>query len=376
MSHVAYVCVDPGIPVFGSKGASVHVQEIVRSWLARGADVTIYCTRTGDAVPEDLSGVRIVEHPIPRGTGPERERAQAEAAAALAGQAVRDGVTAVYERYSLFSDALARITTALAVPGFLEVNAPLIDEQRTHRDLHDEEAARGALAVQLSAATTVACVSDPVADWVAQYVPAGAGASVITTPNGVNVDRISPAAEDDGVPTVVFVGTLKPWHGVSDLIEAKALAGDAWHLRIVGDGPEAASLRALAASRKVSVEFTGALPPEEVPGMLAGCAIAVAPYPRTRREEEQYFSPLKIYEYCAAGLPVVATAVGQIPSIIDDGVTGLLVEPSRPEALEKALTDLSGAPLARHSMSIAARRFAEDHSWDAVLGTIVEGSGL
>lgn len=376
MTRVAYVCIDPGIPVFGSKGASVHVQEIIRSWLARGADVTVYCTRIGDSVPGDLAGVRVVTHPVPRGSGPERERSQRDAAAALAAQAVKDGVTAVYERYSLFSDALARITTALSVPGILEVNAPLIDEQRTHRALHDEGTALRALRIQLSAATVIACVSDPVAAWIAGHASPGSRPRIITAPNGVNVERIVPSAEADGAPTVVFVGTLKPWHGVSDLIEAKALSDGSWKLRIVGDGPEAASLRALAGAKGVDVDFTGALTPAEVPAMLTGCAIAVAPYPRTEREEEQYFSPLKIYEYCAAGLPVVASAVGQVPDIIDHGVTGLLVEPSHPAALAAALDELAGTPLARRSMSVAARRFAEDHSWDAVLDAILEGSTL
>ncbi|WP_043442239.1 glycosyltransferase family 4 protein [Arthrobacter sp. L77] len=376
MRHVGYVCVDPGIPVFGSKGASVHVQEIIRSWRARGADVTVYCTRIGDSVPGDLAGVRVVTHPVPRGTGPERERSQRDAAAALAAQAVADGVTAVYERYSLFSDALARITGALSVPGILEVNAPLIDEQRTHRALHDEGAALRALGIQLSAATVIACVSDPVAAWVAGHASSGSLSRIVTAPNGVNVQRIAPTPEADGTPTVVFVGTLKPWHGVSDLIEAMALSDGSWKLRIVGDGPEAANLRALAGARGVDADFTGALTPAEVPRALAGCAIAVAPYPRTEREEEQYFSPLKIYEYCAAGLPVVASAVGQVPDIIDHGVTGLLVDPSHPAALAAALDELAGAPLARRAMSRAARRFAEDHSWDAVLDAILEGATL
>ncbi|MFC3299328.1 glycosyltransferase family 4 protein [Arthrobacter agilis] len=374
--HVAYICIDPGIPVFGSKGASVHVQEIVRSWLARGADVTIYCTRTGDAVPADLRGVRVVSHPIARGSGPDRERSQREAAATLAAQAVQDGVTAVYERYSLFSDALTRITSASSVPGILEVNAPLIDEQRTHRTLHDEAAALGALKNQLSAAAVIACVSDPVAAWIAGHAAPNFPTKIITAPNGVNVNRIGPSPEDNGAPTVVFVGTLKPWHGVRDLIEAKALSDGSWNLRIVGDGPEGAGLRELAAVKGVDVEFTGASTPAEVPALLVGCAIAVAPYPRTEREEEQYFSPLKIYEYCAAGLPVVASEVGQVPAIIDHQVTGLLVEPSNPAALAAALDELAGTPLARRTMSVAARRFAENHSWDAVLDAILEGSDL
>lgn len=373
MTRVAYLCVDPGVPVFGSKGASVHVQEIVRAWRNRGTEVTVYCTRAGSAVPADLADLDVVVVPV-KGSGAEREASQAAAAAELAQRIIDDGANAVYERYSLFSDALARVTGRLRVPGFLEVNAPLIDEQRTHRTLHDGAAAHAALRIQVGAAARTVCVSDPVADWVRDRVDARLHDRIRTVANGVNVRRIRPSAEHPGRPVVAFVGTLKPWHGVETLIEAQAAGSRAWTLRIVGDGPEGAELQALAARVAADVEFTGAVAPESVPGLLAGCSLAAAPYPLTRDANDQYFSPLKIYEYCAAGLPVIASRVGQVPQIIDDGVTGLLVEPSNPWVLADAIDQLAAAPLARAVMSSAARRAAtEHHSWDTVLGRITEG---
>lgn len=377
MNRLAYVCIDPGVPVFGTKGASVHIQEIVRSWRVLGAEVTIYCTRAGSTVPRDLADVRIVEHRLPKCSGPDREREQAKAAESLAAQAIEDGADAVYERYSLFSDALERITTTLAVPGFLEVNAPLIDEQRTHRELHDEQAALSCLRRQGGAAARIACVSAPVAGWVRMRIDAGARERVVVAPNGVNCSRIQPAVEDQGRPVVVFVGTLKPWHGVQTLIEAKAAASGDWALKIVGDGPQSPELRALAASLDVEVDFTGAVPPEDIPAALAGCAIAVAPYPATGQASDQYFSPLKIYEYLAAGLPVAASRVGQVPDIIEHGITGLLVEPSRPDELAAAIDELAAAPQGRAAMSDAARKLAVDrYSWDEVLAGITEGVAL
>ncbi|MHA7155231.1 glycosyltransferase family 4 protein [Arthrobacter sp. TMN-50] len=374
MTQVAYLCLDPGVPVFGSKGASVHVQEIIRSWRARGAKVTIYCTRPGTDIPADLADVPVVVQPIPKGSGAEREHAQAAAAATLAERAISDGATVVYERYSLFSDALTRVTAALGIPGFLEVNAPLIDEQRIHRSLVNEDAALEALDRQVAAAARTVCVSEPVADWVKQRVATDHHPKVAVVPNGVNVNRIQPTPETAGLPVVVFVGTLKPWHGVETLIEAKAAASTEWALRIVGDGPEGPRLRELAATHETTVEFMGAITPELIPAALAGCAVATAPYPVMDDANDQYFSPLKIYEYCAAGLPVVASRVGQVPSIIDDGVTGLLVDPSSPAALAAAIDDLAGAPLARATMAQAARSMATGHhSWDSVLDRITEG---
>src|SRR5699024_8829320 len=125
---------------------------------------------------------------------------------------------------SLFSTALAEVTTALGVPGVLEVNAPLIEEQATHRDLIDTAGAHHALRVQVAAAAVVACVSEPVAQWVRRLCPEDA-AKVRVTPNGVNTTRIAPSdVPGAGDPVVLFVGTLKPWHGVEVLLEAAALA--------------------------------------------------------------------------------------------------------------------------------------------------------
>ena len=375
--RVAYLCVDPGVPVFGTKGASVHIQEIIRGWRNRGAEVTIFCTRAGDHVPEDLTDIRVIERRLAKKPAAEREKAQADAAAYLAELVIAEGAEAVYERYSLFSDALARVTAALSIPGFLEVNAPLIDEQRTHRELHDEQAAEAFLRAQVDAAATVACVSRPVAQWVRARCATDHADKVIVTPNGVNTDRITPAAEAAGPPIVVFVGTLKPWHGVHTLIQARALAAVQWRLKIVGDGPQAPELRELAARLGVPVDFTGAIAPSDIPAALAGCALAAAPYPLALQETDQYFSPLKIYEYGAAGLPVVASRVGQIPDIVEHRVTGLLVEPSNPSALAAALDELAQAPQARALMAEQARRRAvERHGWDRVLGLITAGAGL
>lgn len=58
--RVAYVCADPGVPVFGTKGSSVHVQEIVRAWRRAGADVTVYCVRAGNDRPADLDRKSVV----------------------------------------------------------------------------------------------------------------------------------------------------------------------------------------------------------------------------------------------------------------------------------------------------------------------------
>jgi hypothetical protein len=210
--RIAYVSVDPGVSVFGPHGASVHIQEIVREFAAQGHEVTIFTTRRGS----DL----------------------------------------VYERYSLFSTVIAEVNQ----PGVLEVNSPLLDLQRAHRD------------------------------------------------------------------------------GVEYAIWAAAVAQEQWQLRIVGDGPQRVPLMNLAQKLRVDADFRGAVSPSEIPGQLRGSAIGVAPYPETV-SAHHYFSPLQVYEYLAAGLPIVASNIGQIPHAVGDA--GVLVPGSNASTLAQALVSQS-----------------------------------
>ena len=366
--YIAYVCLDPGIPVFGTKGASVHIQEVVREYRRRGHDVTVYATRRGSDVPDDPAELRVVDVPITTRDEEERERAQQAASASVSDMVRAGGYDLVYERYSLFSTVIAEC----GVPGILEVNAPLIDEQRTHRMLVDEQAADAALQEQVQAALATICVSDPVRDWV---IARTEGTRVFTVPNGVNVHRITPQPESPGAPVVTFVGTLKPWHGVDVLLRARAQAHKDWQLRIIGDGPMRAELDDLARSLGIDVDFRGAVTPDAIPQHMAGTAIGVAPYPAMDTDSDQYFSPLKVYEYMAAGLPVVASRVGQLPEIM--GESAYLVPPSDPEALAAALDALVANPVERARVGSDNRRQAErEHSWTGTVDHILAHAGV
>lgn len=367
--RIVYVCSDPGIPVFGSKGASLHAQAVLAVLVTLGHDVHLCTPRPGGTAP---TGVTVHTLPaIGRGPAAERERAARRSDAAVAALLDALAPELVYERYSLWARTATAWAQAHRVPSVLEVNAPLVTEQATHRELVDVAGAEAVATAALSAASAVVCVSDGVAAW-ARTVSAHPH-RVHTVANGVDTVRVQPARRPAtpaiGAPfTVGFVGTLKAWHGVEVLVAAVLwlhAADPTWRLLVVGDGPVASALTAQAAPLGAHVELTGSLAPTDVAAQLHRMDVACAPYPP---QEPFYFSPLKVYEYLAAGLPVVASAIGQIPGALEHGQLGVLVTPGDVDALVMELTVLRADVQRRVAMSAAGRAAAcEHHTWAAVV---------
>lgn len=142
--RVAYVCSDRGIPVFGRKGSSIHVQEVVRALLRRNARVELFAHRLEGEPPTGLAGLGVHSLPAVADSPDSDEHRQnlRELNDCLRETLDAQGpFDAIYERYSLWSFAAMEHAQSAGVPGILEVNAPLIDEQQRHRGLRNPESA-------------------------------------------------------------------------------------------------------------------------------------------------------------------------------------------------------------------------------------------
>ena len=358
--RLLYVTADPGIPVLGHKGASVHVRELVTALTAEGADVAVASPRIapeGDRL--DASAHLIELEPVVARQHPRASSLRA-AMERQAGQLIRLAeqlrVDAIYERYSLHSWAAARVAEELNLSYVLEVNAPLRDEARRFRSLAYPDVAAEIEERVYVMADRIFAVSAPLATLL---IEAGVDrAKVEVMRNAVTAAKF-PAHRHRGRGfTVGFAGSLKPWHGVEVLADAVAMAArkvEDLRLEVVGDGPLAGALDAIDLPPKRFRRY-GARPHSETLRILASWDIGVAPY--VAACPIFYFSPLKVAEYMAAGACPVASDLGDVRPLLGDGERGVLVPPGDASALATALIELAGDRARVASLGARARRHA------------------
>ncbi|MFQ5946239.1 MAG: glycosyltransferase family 4 protein [Anaerolineae bacterium] len=382
---IAYLSSDSGIPLFGNKGASVHIRELVNALSALGHQVTILAASRGAmSCPLRAEVIEVGAEPSPLTTeafpnvGQERALAKMQRSLRICSAILerlvtlhaQEGFDLMYERYSLWSAAGVRAAHELKIPCLVEVNAPLLDEQRRYREMVLASEAEAIEAEVFDGADALLAVSEQVK---AYALAKGAHPErTFVVPNGVDVKRFHPAVEAeplegaDGKFVLGFVGSLKVWHGMQVLMEAfRTLLGrlPAYHLLLVGDGPLRSWIEGYIQGARLEgmVTIMGSVPYDRLPSLIQRMDVAVAPYPFV---EDFYFSPLKLFEYMAIGKPVVASRIGQIQEVIQDGATGLLVRPGDPRDLVEKIERLRDAPGLREALGTAASQEAGHYTWE------------
>lgn len=389
--RITVLCADLGIRVPGDKGASIHLQAITRALAGVGHSVQLVAVGGHEPPPAGLlaavEDLVLLPHPG-RCEGLARERQKltfnAHLLAMVSDRVAQFRPEILYERLSLFGTSglhLARTTGARHV---LEINALLAREDAAWRGLHLRALADELEARVLRGADLRLAVSQEVAAQVRSVAPDQRTAVV---PNGVDTtpfDRLPSSADarrpfglPDASRIALFIGALRPWHGVDVAIRAigKLSATDDVMLVIVGDGPVRDELEQLALTEGVSerVRFLGQLDHDVIPAILAAADVALAPYPALL---DFSFSPLKLYEYLAAGVPIVASNVGQIRDVLDAGRFGTLVTPGDVDELAAAIDSVSRQPESVRQAAAAGRAHAlTSHRWHdraTMITTLIE----
>ena len=397
--HIAYVCADRGIPVGGQRGGSAHIGELTRALRERGADVRIIAARTNEDIDEsampaptlNLGGQRNVRQMrqvlLADARGAKAQIATGEAFGLLLNPAISKAlerlhkdwrIDAVYERYSLWSHAAADFARSNELPYLVEANSPLPEEQRRYRGLVNAAAAASIEGYVFRSADRVLVPSGALLP----YAVSKGARAVTVIPNAADPERFRPEVRHvrrrEGEPfTIGFVGSLKPWHGIEYLVRAfkrlRRMSPD-YRMLVVGDGPLRRELeRQIRANHwKDVVVLTGAVSIDEVARLLPRMDVGVAPYPPLGGF---YFSPLKLFEYMAAGLPIVASDIGQIAEILTHRRTALLHEPGSVTEIVARIDELRRRPalasrLGRDARALLCRRYTWRKNADRVLKAI------
>jgi len=369
---IAYINPDLGIRIEGEKGAAAHMRGLIATFESAGHDVD-YAAPTADTQPDAIfapepglfEGLPAVSNKrVTRALRHIWANAGVEQALLKAFGAAPPDL--IYERYGPFAVAGGIVAKALGIPHILEVNSPLAREGAQYRNQALGDAAEALELCAFENTGAIVAVSDELKSELIEYgVPAQ---RIHVIPNGVNCDMFSPSGPKEVLPeisgpTFGFVGGLRPWHGIADMVTAFRSVAERLNARllVIGDGPERTHIEDLTRDLPERVIHMGAVSHNRIPPLMRTVDIALAPYPTLDRF---YYSPLKILEYMAAGRAVIASDIGQVGQLISDGKTGRLVPSGNPDELARVMLELGSDPHECSRLGNAAARVAKtEHDW-------------
>ena len=194
--------------------------------------------------------------------------------------------------------------------------------------------------------------------------------------NGADVDKFKPRPLDpglagrfglDGGPVLGFIGSMSAWHGITNLLNIVKVIVAKYpktkFLLVGSGGGQEKQIRSYLDKYQLTpyVIQTGYVAHAQIPEYLQLMDVVLAPYPNL---PFFYYSPVKVFEYMAAGKAVVTTRIGQLARIIRDGWDGVLCPPGDFDSFTEAISGLVENPeVARHMGENARETIIQQHTW-------------
>jgi alpha-maltose-1-phosphate synthase len=346
--RILYAAIDQTVP--GTKGGSTHVLAVANGLASLGHEVHALVTPGSSPLPGGPVHWHSLAPPI---RAHQLRLLRANRVTALA-KALSPDV--IVERYYNFGGEGVIAARATGVPVVLEVNAPVVDYAGSLKRLLDRallvEPMRRWREWQCAVA---ALLVTPSASIVPESVPRD---RILEVEWGADTERFHPGVHaavpftrEPGEVIVVFAGAFRKWHGAIHLVEAirtlRARGRTEIKAILIGDGPELPRVKQAAAGTE-GIVFTGAIAQELMPACLAAADVGVAPFDVAAHPAltlDFYWSPLKVFEYMAAGLPVVLPDIPRLRRLVTHEREGLLYDASNSEGLASALERLADPAL-------------------------------
>lgn len=360
----------PGATLASGRGDLVRAWQLIGALRADGHEVEVVQAADHPQTAAAVSAYRsLVRHLLPqRAAHALRDLGRAAHAGVHAQRIARvareQGADVIIETQVHPSDSGARAARACALPLLLDDCSPPAEEEALGCGWSG--LARRAFARQAREAATLIVSSEALRERL--YREGVSHGKITIVSNGVDLDAHDALARQstrarlgfDGAPVIAFVGSFQPWHRVELLMEAAALVAFRPRLLLAGRGPglDTALGRARDLGLGDMVTSLGPLPPAEIPGVLAACDVGVLP------ASNDYGQPMKLLEYAAAGLAIVAPDLPPVRALIEHERTGLLFPQGDAGALARALARLLADSSLRRRLGESARHhLAAGASW-------------
>lgn len=289
----------------------------------------------------------------------------------------------LYQRHSIFNYAGALLKRKLGIPFLLQVEGSEVWVKKNWGKAYFTKALEWSEEIQFEQADAIIVVSSVLKS---QLIGLGVPPEKITVvPNGVDAEKYSPDISGENIRkkfgleekfVIGYAGTFGHWHGITVLANSvKKIVGEIpnAHFLLIGDGVLRGEVEAILRRDSVerAVTITGMVPSADVPEYLAACNALVIS--AINNPDVPFFqSPIKLFEYMAMQKPVIASRVGQIQEVIEDGVNGLLVEENNPAELAEKICQLARDPALCERLSKAARRNAvEKYTWQENVRAVI-----
>ncbi len=283
----------------------------------------------------------------------------------LANEFKPDIIVGRIERCLVSDLLLARVKK---VPFILEADCPAVYEAlKFQKNYHTYKFINKWIEkINVRLADEVIVVSERMQWYFSQYGRDTSRIAIVT--NGADSEKFSPSIRADAVRsqcrlthsvTLGFIGSFNSWHGIQNLAELMlhlTRQNPGITFLLVGEGGKMKSwLEEFIETHDLTaaVIFAGYVDYADMPRYVAAMDIVLAPYPNL---PFFYYSPVKLFEYMAAGKAIVTTKLGQIAEVIDDGVDGVLCAPDDAEEMGRRVAELITKPQLRRNMGEAARR--------------------
>jgi glycosyltransferase involved in cell wall biosynthesis len=371
MKRVLYTAFDI---VPSPKGASTHILHNIRGLVNSQFDVHLLTPNDGLLPEQDvIEGANVIR--IPQDLAQNfLARAAHFGRAVLSHLALHHDYEVVHFRNIWDGLSIAQNKKRFGYRTLFEVNGLPSIELKYHYpgiDMNLLSKIKEQEIATLHLSDAIICPSNVTRDYIASL---GLSRKLVTViPNGVSPSDFSPSPlpnREGRVPILLYIGTLADWQGLEVVIKAlpKILAGQPVRLQIVGRGRSrqrkflAKQIRKLGVEEHVTIQ--PAVPHHEVPALIAGADICIAPLGLNDRNVTQGACPIKVLEYMAAGRPLVASNMPILRELVRDDVDALLFSPNDPDDLARQiLALLSDVELSKRLAESASERALTKFTW-------------